>query len=175
MLQALIKVDRAITLFEEFVAWTLFALVFVLMFVAVIFRYALNSPFTWTEEMILIAFSWIVFLGASACIPGHALLRVDAFVRIAPKSIQKVAGVAAIACMLFILGIFVWYGFLYTSAVWSDEFPMLGLSFGWGFLSLPIASSFAIVHILRIVVTEGVLSTFMSITEMDETLAPGAY
>ncbi|MDQ2083427.1 TRAP transporter small permease [Xanthobacteraceae bacterium Astr-EGSB] len=175
MLEVLIKINRAITKFEEWIAWTSFAFVFALMFVAVIFRYVFNSPFTWTEELILIAFSWIVFLGASACLPAHALLRVDAFVRIAPKPIQDLAGIAAVACMLFILGVFVWYGFAYTFAVWPDEFPMLGLSFGWGFLSLPVASCFAIIHIACLVLTGGVHATFMSVTEMDETQAPGAY
>jgi TRAP-type C4-dicarboxylate transport system permease small subunit len=175
MLQVLNKIDRAITRFEESAGWIAFAIISVFLFVAVVFRYAFNAPFTWTEELITIIFSWVCFLGASACCASHGLLRVDAFIRLLPVRLQTVAAVLSLAAMIAILGVFIWFGFAYALAVIDDQFPMLGLSFAWAFMSLPVASCFALVHVVTVTLNEGVLRTFMSVTEMDETLAPGVY
>jgi len=168
MRKLLIAADDAIGALEEIVSEALFLFVFLTIIVSVFFRYVLHSPFTWTEELVTIAFSWVVFLGASACIRVHALLRVDAFLHLLPASLKTVTGALAVTVLAILLVILAVFGFKYALAVQGDLFPMLHLSMAWAALALPVASCLAVFHILRLVLTEGFRRTLMSVTEMGE-------
>lgn len=50
------------------VSKVLLAAMIVLVAVQVVFRYALNYPITWSEELTAYLFAWLIFLGATVSI-----------------------------------------------------------------------------------------------------------
>lgn len=168
MIRSLARIDDTVAAIEDFLIWTSFAVVGVVLFVAVIFRYVFASPFTWTEELITIIFTWMVFLGASSCFRAHLHLRVEALVRLLPRVLQIVLALAAIVVMAVMLWVFFWYGLDYAFTVMDDRTPMLDISFSYAFFALPVSSVFAMIHILRVAASEGTERTFMSVTEIGD-------
>ncbi|MBB4267320.1 TRAP transporter small permease [Roseospira visakhapatnamensis] len=168
MRRMVIVIDDAVVSIEQALSSVLFLFVFLTLVSSVFFRYVLQSPFTWTEELVTITFSWVIFLGASACLRDHALLRVDAFIHLLPQPLQAVAGAVAVGILLVLLAMLIYYGFTYAIAVRGDLFPMLRLSMAWAALALPVASCLAVLHVLRLVITEGFRRTLMSVTEMGD-------
>ncbi|MFV0475725.1 MAG: TRAP transporter small permease [Pikeienuella sp.] len=62
-------------------ALAILALVLFTVFIitSVAFRYVVNMPLSWTEEASLIAFAWLLFLGAAICARENAHILIDLF------------------------------------------------------------------------------------------------
>lgn len=67
IIDTLLKVLRAIkrARFVEYIIAILAAILSVVVLLQVVFRYALNNPLHWTEEMARFLLIWIVLLGAA--------------------------------------------------------------------------------------------------------------
>ena len=55
------------TLIDRLVGWGLavcLGAMTCIVFVSVVFRYVLNSPLTWSEELASLLFAWLTFIGA---------------------------------------------------------------------------------------------------------------
>ncbi|ALA16888.1 MULTISPECIES: TRAP transporter small permease [Chelatococcus] len=173
MLQILARVDDAVRRVEYHLLWTLLGIIAATLLAAVFFRYVLASPFTWTEELVTILFTWMVFIGASACFASHQHIRVDSLPRIAPLPVRVALGILSVLACFLILGICVRYGLLYAQRVANDRTPMMNLSFSVVALALPVTSVAAMLHILRETLSSGPERVLMSTMEMAED-EPGA-
>lgn len=78
--------------FEGVLGAALFAFLIVLANLQVFFR-AFDAPLAWTEEYMLIAFVWMIYLGASACTQNGSHVRVDMFMDKCPVVLQRVMNV----------------------------------------------------------------------------------
>jgi TRAP-type C4-dicarboxylate transport system permease small subunit len=77
----------------------------VIMIVHVFFRYLLNSPLIFTEELISICFIWMCMLGSGYCIHHKLNTRIDVFVNLLPSLVQKIISVFS---DLFCMSIFIY-------------------------------------------------------------------
>jgi hypothetical protein len=93
--RAIIRVDDALLRVEDAFIALLLAVIFVIMIANVFWRYVLNEPFLWSLEILMIIFSFLVFFGASASLPHHQHMRVDALIRILPAGLRAVVGAVA--------------------------------------------------------------------------------
>ena len=64
-LETIRRVDRWLSRVEDACLAFLHAAVASLVCAAVAFRYALNDPLTWSEELIILLFGWMIFLGVA--------------------------------------------------------------------------------------------------------------
>ena len=55
----------------------------------IFFRYILNQPLAWTEEVARLLFIWMVFLGATLAIKDNTHLKMDYFYDRFPEKIKK--------------------------------------------------------------------------------------
>lgn len=77
---------------ESALGAVLFAILIVLANLQVAFR-AFDAPLAWTEEYMLIAFVWMIYLGASACTQNGSHVRVDMFMDKCPVIVQRIMNV----------------------------------------------------------------------------------
>lgn len=68
---------RVVARIEDACAIAALVLFTVLIVTSVVFRYLLNSPLSWTEEASLIAFAWLLFLGAAICARDNTHILID--------------------------------------------------------------------------------------------------
>lgn len=59
-------------------------------FLGVIFRYFLNSPLIWEEEVQLMMSTWTIYFGAAAAFRTGGHIAIDMIVDMFPKKVQKV-------------------------------------------------------------------------------------
>ena len=69
---------------------------------AVVFRYVLSDPLTWSEELILLLFAWMVFLGIASAFHARTHIIIDVIVMFAPRWLARAFG------LLAFLGVFLW-------------------------------------------------------------------
>ncbi len=126
--------------FEEIAGGILLVVMCLIGVIQIVSRYILTSPLAWTEELATILFAWLVFVGASLALKKNEHFAIDVFVKLLPESMQKyTTAVRHFAVLLFCLLLIV-YGIKLVVMNWHVLTPMLEVSRGWAYLSLPFGS-----------------------------------
>ena len=136
---------------DRIVGWTLAAnLGFMtsLVFVSVLFRYVLNRPLAWTEELASLLFAWLTFVGAYVGFRTRSHIRIDTFTTFLPPAVRRAIRAGVDLCVLALLAIFIWQGLALTVTTWSLEFPAMEISRGYLYASLPVGACLMVLGIL---------------------------
>lgn len=92
----------------EVVAASLMAVITVLLLVAVVTRYFLETPFVWIEEVVATSFVWLAMIGAAIAMHRHEHLRLTLFLGMLPerlaRAVHTVALVAVVAFLVAVAG-----------------------------------------------------------------------
>ncbi len=89
---------------DTIVASVVLAILIVLTFAGVPFRYLLGAPFTWLEEVQLACMVWIVYAGAGAAFRAGNQVAIEMIVDLMPKGIQKAVEVFISIVVVAVLG-----------------------------------------------------------------------
>jgi len=129
---------------------------------AVVFRYVLSDPLTWSEELILILFGWMIFLGIANAFHARTHIIIDVIVLFAPRWLCFAFGLLAFAATAIVLGALTWFSWRYLQREMPNLTPMLGISAGWAIAPLFIGSALSLLHLLRNLIDEGVTGVLWS-------------
>lgn len=89
---------------DTIVASVVLAILIVLTFAGVPFRYLLGSPFTWLEEVQLACMVWIVYAGAGVAFRAGNQVAIEMVVDLLPRSLQKIAEIFISIVVVVVLG-----------------------------------------------------------------------
>ena len=70
---------------------------------AVVFRYVLSYPLTWSDELILILFGWMIFLGIANAFHARTHIIIDVVVLFAPRWLAFAFGLVAFTATTVLL------------------------------------------------------------------------
>ena len=101
------KENRALAVLanlDVIVASFILAVLIVLTFMGVIWRYVLNAPFTWLEEVQTSCMVWIVFAGAGAAFRNGNHVAIEMVVDLMPEKMQKVMQWVISAVVVIVIG-----------------------------------------------------------------------
>lgn len=90
------------------VAAAVLAILVVLTFLGVIWRYVLSAPFTWLEEVQMACMVWIVFAAGGAAFRTGNHVAIEMVVDLMPKKIQKVVEILISAVVVIVIGYLFW-------------------------------------------------------------------
>jgi TRAP-type transport system small permease protein len=135
------------------------AIIAVLVIAAVFFRYVLGDPLTWTEEFIVIVFTWMLFIGLSSAFGHRMHIRIDALLIVLPRRARAVFGMIAVAATALTLLALAWFGTEQAMIMLDTETPMMRISSAWAVSALPVGAALSCVHILRHAFCDGLAET----------------
>ncbi|HEX2726873.1 MAG TPA: TRAP transporter small permease [Beijerinckiaceae bacterium] len=154
----------------ETTTWVLTGLLVVLVVANVFARYVLEIGILWAEELSRLAFVWVVFLGSyvALCRKGHMAMEVG--VQQLPVAAQRPVLIASRFLVLIFLAALVFSGakLVLTTVGFGRLSPILGISAGWGYLSVPVSAALMFLEVLR----ELIAGDLPPLTEA-EALKPG--
>ena len=120
----------------------------------VIFRYALNRPLSWTLEVSLFCFIWLVWLGAIASMREERQIRIDFAETYSPKRIKRILlPVNTILSMLFLVFV-IYYGVRVTESQMSAVYDILPFSRGILYAAAPVGGSLMFLTLARVLVRQ---------------------
>ena len=99
-----------------------------------------GMPVNWAQDVSLLAFGWLTFIGSDIIIKSGGLIRIDMLSNRFPKSVQKTLMLVFDVFMLLFLLILIVYGFLLVSQSWNRTFNTLKMSYAWCTLAVPVGS-----------------------------------
>jgi TRAP-type C4-dicarboxylate transport system permease small subunit len=111
-----------------------------IVFISVLFRYVLNSPLTWTEELASLLFAWVTFVGAYVGFRSRSHISIDTLVVFLSPAVRQWVARFVDVCVLLLLGLFLWEGVSLTMTTWSLAFPAMEISRGYLYLAIPVGA-----------------------------------
>ena len=139
---------EAIDRVAEGVLALLMAVMCLLVFVGVIFRYVLLEPISWTEEVGRFCLVWVSFIGTYLAHRRCQHIAVTVFVdRLTPARQRRVRIVVSALLAAFMLMLMV-QGTGYATAFISYNSPILELPLGLVYAALPVAATLMLITIL---------------------------
>jgi TRAP-type transport system small permease protein len=124
----------------------LYVAVIALVFMQVVYRYVLRFGLTWSADLAVAAFTWLVFLATAYGIRQGFHFTMDVLPTRLPKAVQiATRGLSSLAVLIVLL-ILVYYGYLFTISSLPARMPALGVSRAWVVGAIPISGVLALVY-----------------------------
>jgi len=117
-------------------------------FLQVIFRYLLNHPLFWSEELSRFSFVWIVFVGASVAMKRGAHIGVDYFVKNLPLQLKNYLRILVTILELFFLLTVIDRSILVVRVNMSQHSPAMRIPMGLVYLAIPVGLSLMVGYII---------------------------
>ena len=133
------KISAVILKTEELLAGAMLCMIAVLVFWSAVAR-TVGMPVNWAQDVSLLAFGWLTFIGSDIILKSGGLIRIDMLSNRFPKSVQKTLMLVFDVFMLLFLLILIVYGFLLVSQSWNRTFNTLKMSYAWCTLAVPVGS-----------------------------------
>ena len=115
------------------VASIILAILIVLTFLGVVWRYIFNAPFTWLEEVQTSCMVWIVFAGAGAAFRSGNHVAIEMIVDLMPKSMQKIMVILISIVVVVVIGYLFMQsiGFIQVFVKSGRSTSMLKIPYSW--------------------------------------------
>lgn len=118
-----------------------------LVFVSAVAR-TIRKPLNWAQDVSLLLFAWLVFLGADSVLRKQDFISVEMLVKIFPKKVRTFLYYFWYGVALVFLGVLVRYGIPLCLLNAKRLFQTLGISYSWATASVPVGSIFLIITIV---------------------------
>ena len=143
-MNAITAIYKRFCRFEEVASVILLAGLTSLVFISALMR-TLGMPLNWAQDVALVAFAWLIFLGSDIAVRGPGLIGVNIIVKNLPSMLQKTLDILFKVIIIGLLGILVVFGFQMTVQGWDREITTLGISYSWVTMAVPVGSFFMII------------------------------
>jgi TRAP-type C4-dicarboxylate transport system permease small subunit len=120
----------------------------VLVFIQVVFRYALDLPLFWTEESARYCLVWASLLGAGVALKRGEHIAVTYVVERLPPGMQGPVLVVSRICIAAILAVVLWGGIRLVAVTHFQLSPALQIPMSIPYLSVPVGAGIMLIHLL---------------------------
>ncbi|MGL5902594.1 MAG: TRAP transporter small permease [Cetobacterium sp.] len=131
---------------ENIIANVLLIAIFALVFLSAFMR-TIGSPVNWAQDMALVAFAWMVFLGSDLAIRNSRLIGIEVITKHLPKNIQKYLDIIFKVIIIMFLIVLVRYGYTMVITGARRSISTLGISYAYVTASVPVGSLLMLVSI----------------------------
>ena len=137
-----------------------FATMTIIAILGVFFRYVMQSPFMWTEEIARYLMVWMGFTAISVALRQDRHIRVEVLPKILPPKAVKAASYVVDAMIAFFFIVLLGQGYLMTvgNIMTASTFR---LSMSWILAAVPLAAALTLIQ-LFVKIVKKVFSEFVS-------------
>ncbi len=144
---------RRLTWLVERVLIGLSAAIFFVVFLQVVFRYVLQQPLFWSEELPRYLLIWMAFLAAALAERYDGHINITLAVNLLPQSAQRVVRILRRLVTLAFLGALVYSGGLVTKITVHHRSTALQIPMAAVYVALPVGAAlmmlYLVLHIVR--------------------------
>jgi TRAP-type C4-dicarboxylate transport system permease small subunit len=126
----------------------LLAVMSVVIFMQVIYRYVFHASLPWSEELGRYILVYLTFLGASVAVKKNAHIGVEVIVKLLPRSISKVLEWVANALSLVFFVILIVYGSKVVKITMMQLSPAMHVKMGYIYIAVVIGAVLMVIHLI---------------------------
>jgi TRAP-type C4-dicarboxylate transport system permease small subunit len=132
--------------FLKSVLIALFAIIIVCVSLQVFYRYVLNDPLTWSEELARFSFMWMVFLGLGLAERDDQHIAVDFFVGKMSSGVQRIIRIAVEIFCIVVLAIACYKSFGVIQVQAAMRSVALNISMAYFAVAVPVGFAILCVY-----------------------------
>lgn len=110
-------------------------------------RYVLNNPLLWTEEVARYLMIYVVLVGASVAMKHREHVRINVVMNVMPAIVQKIVRFLTNLLMAYFLYILITYGWQMALRARFQVSPALGIQMFWPMLAVPLTGLFTLLQL----------------------------
>jgi TRAP-type C4-dicarboxylate transport system permease small subunit len=138
----------------KYILFSLLTVLIIAVFAQVVFRFVINQPLAWTEELARYCLVWITFLGAAYAMSHKAHVGLDLFKNSLPLKGQKLLSILAALVSSSFFVIMTVKGLELMGKSMTQLSPVLQIPMGVIYAVMPISALILIINVLGITVEE---------------------
>jgi TRAP-type transport system small permease protein len=112
------------------------------------FRYVIENPPTWTEELARFLFAWQIFLGAALAFGRGSHIVVDALLMVLPGGGRRILSVITGVIVLGFLAVLIWLGIRMVHLTSDTYSTAMHLNMGIVYASLPLGAAISVMYVV---------------------------
>lgn len=117
-------------------------------FMQVVFRFVLNSPLAWTEELARYCLIYLTFLGAAYAMAMKQHVIVEFFTNLFPPIGRKIFYTIATLVNLFFFSLMIYYGLELSLNSMEQTSPVLRIPMGVIYSVIPVSGLLLVINTL---------------------------
>ena len=118
----------------------------VVVLLQVIFRYVLNFPLFWTEELARYCLVWSSLLGSAVAVKRGQHIAVTIFLERVPPGLRRGLTMIALISVAAILTIILWGGIQLVAITRAQISPALRITMSVPYLAVPVGAALMLLH-----------------------------
>jgi TRAP-type C4-dicarboxylate transport system permease small subunit len=138
----------------KYILYLLLTVLIIAVFAQVIFRFVIEQPLAWTEELARYCLVWITFLGAAFAMGKKAHVGLEIVKNSLPKMGQKIISILSTIVSVAFFVIIMDHGLELMNQSMTQLSPVLQIPMGVVYSVLPVSALLLIVNVIYIMVQE---------------------
>jgi TRAP-type C4-dicarboxylate transport system permease small subunit len=122
----------------------------VTVFVQVFNRFVLQMPLAWSEDLAMLLFQWMVFLGAALGVKRMRHFGIELAVSQLPARARHTLALVVPLIMAVVAVIMVSQGITLLSLNLTRRYGTMNLSYTWSFLPIPVSGGLMLIYLLQL-------------------------
>jgi TRAP-type C4-dicarboxylate transport system permease small subunit len=120
----------------------------VTVFIQVFNRFVLKTPLAWSEDLAMLLFQWMVFLGAALGVERMRHFGIELMVKQLPARARHAVGLVVPVIIGIVAIIMVSQGITLLSFNLTRMYGTMNLSYTWAYLPIPVSGVLIILYLI---------------------------
>ena len=113
-------------------------------------RFVLKTPLAWSEDLAMLLFQWVVFLGAALGVKRMRHFGIELIVRKFPERMRHWVEVLTPVVMAIVALVMIVQGWTILTFNRTRTFPTMDLTYTWAFLPIPLAGTLILIYLVQL-------------------------
>jgi TRAP-type C4-dicarboxylate transport system permease small subunit len=122
----------------------------VVVFIQVFNRFVLQAPLAWSEDLAMLLFQWVVFVGAALGVKRMRHFGIELVVRQFSEHWRHRIELVAPLVMLVVAVVMIFQGYAILTLNINRTFATMDLSYTWAFLPIPVGGILIIIYLIQL-------------------------
>lgn len=144
------KVVDKINFIMSIIVRIMLAVLAIVVFAQVVFRFLIHSPLTWSDEFVKYTMVWMVFLATGLAIQKGSLLGIEAVKNKVPKIVQDVFALITYVFLLLFFIMLLYYGMQMVQLTGNQGSATLPIKMSLVYACVPVGMVFAILNLIDV-------------------------
>ncbi len=132
----------------EVTAATLVVALAIIVFLQVFNRFVLKTPLAWSEELAMLLFQWVSFLGAASGVKRWRHFGIELVVKMLPEKMRRRVELIVPIIVGMVALIMITEGIELLSFNWNRLYSSMDLSYIWPYLAIPVSGCLMILYLI---------------------------
>ncbi len=125
---------------EKFFIIVFMSIMIINVSMGVFYRYVLNNPLAWTEELARYLMIWFAFIGMSLAMKEEMHVGITVFIDMLPAKLKIVLKILGNILIMVFLVVLLRYSFNHLRIVRIQTSPALGIKMIWAYISVSVGA-----------------------------------